>query len=77
MPVRDVKDKVKDKLEIGLKPDAPYRPENLPDFQKNDPACEEAGQPGDSPRLRAARDECAAPVAPAAPRRRTKRRSDR
>jgi hypothetical protein len=25
---------VKDKLEIGLKPDAPYRPDNLPDREK-------------------------------------------
>jgi hypothetical protein len=27
---------IRDKLEIGLKPDAPYRPDNLPDFQKDE-----------------------------------------
>ena len=49
---------LKDKLEIGLKPDAPYRPYNLPDFQKDDPACETGAQPGETPRLRRARDVC-------------------
>jgi hypothetical protein len=29
---------VKDKLEIGLKPDAPYRPGNLPESELDDPA---------------------------------------
>ena len=48
----------KDKLEIGLKPEAAYKPDNLPDFQKDDPACEVAAQPGESPKLRQARDEC-------------------
>ena len=28
---------VKDKLEIGLKPDAPYRPANLPESQQPHP----------------------------------------
>ena len=28
---------VRDKLEIGLKPDAPYRPTNLPESQKPHP----------------------------------------
>ena len=28
---------LKDKLEIGLKPDAPFRPDNLPDFQRVKP----------------------------------------
>ena len=37
---------LKDKLEIGLKPDAPYRPDNLPEFQQDDPACEVASTPG-------------------------------
>ena len=27
---------IKDKLEIGIKPDAPYRHENLPDFQQDE-----------------------------------------
>ena len=49
---------LKDKLEIGLKPDAPYRPDNLPDFQQDDPACQDGSQPGDSARLRHDRDQC-------------------
>ena len=49
---------LKDKLEIGLKPDAPYRRDNLPDFQQDDPACEVAATPGDTPDLRRAREEC-------------------
>lgn len=49
---------LKDKLEIGLKPDAPYRPDNLPSFQKDEPACEVAATPGDTPSLRRARTEC-------------------
>jgi len=62
---------LKDKLEIGLKPDAPYSPDNLPDFQRDDETCRVAGQPGDSPELRRARAECAAPVEKR--RRRTRR----
>lgn len=27
---------IKDKLEIGLKPDAPYRPTNLPESEQDD-----------------------------------------
>ena len=53
---------LKDKLEVGLKPDAPYRPDNLPDFQQDDPACQIAGVPGDAPDLQKARDECASPA---------------
>lgn len=49
---------LKDKLEIGLKPDAPYRKDNLPEFQQDEPACEIAAEPGDSPEARAAREEC-------------------
>jgi len=49
---------LKDKLEIGLKPDAPYRRDNLPDFQQDEPACEIAATPGDTPELRRARAEC-------------------
>jgi hypothetical protein len=50
---------LKDKLEVGLKPDAPYRRSNLPEFQQDDPACQLAGEPGDSEELREARDACA------------------
>jgi len=64
---------LKDKLEIGLKPDAPYRPDNLPDFQRKDPACEVAGQPGESPRLKRARKDCDTPAA--APKRRAPQRA--
>jgi hypothetical protein len=49
---------LKDKLEIGLKPDAPYRPDNLPDFQQDDPACQDGATPGESARLRHERDKC-------------------
>jgi len=52
---------LKDKLEIGLKPDAPFRPDNLPDFQQDDPACKVAATPGDSEALRRARKECTEP----------------
>jgi hypothetical protein len=48
---------LKDKLEIGLKPDAPYRPDNLPEGQQDDPACSEAGVDG-SAGGDAARDAC-------------------
>jgi hypothetical protein len=50
---------LKDKLEIGLKPDAPYRPDNLPDIQRDDPLCEVAGTPGDSAKVKRAREACA------------------
>ena len=50
---------VKDKLEIGLKPDAPYRQDNLPDFQQDDPDCQKAAEEGDSPSKQEAREECA------------------
>ena len=52
---------LKDKLEIGLKPEAPYKKDNLPDFQQDDPDCQVAATPGDSPALRRARKECATP----------------
>jgi hypothetical protein len=52
---------LKDKLEIGLKPDAPYRKDNLPDFQQDDPACDVAATPGDTPSLRRARKDCTMP----------------
>jgi len=49
---------LKDKLELGLKPDAAYRPDNLPEHQQEDPACEVAGQPGESATVENARDAC-------------------
>lgn len=49
---------LKDKLEIGLKPDAPFRPDNLPDFQQGDRDCEVAATPGESPELERARANC-------------------
>jgi hypothetical protein len=53
---------LKDKLEIGLKPDAPYRPDNLPEFQQDDPDCVEGAEPGDGPRQEAARERCTTPA---------------
>jgi hypothetical protein len=52
---------LKDKLEVGLKPDAPFRPANLPDFQQDDEACDVAATPGDSPELQHARAVCEEP----------------
>jgi hypothetical protein len=49
---------LKDKLEIGLKPDAPYRPDNLPEHEQGDPACVEGANPGDDPATEAARQAC-------------------
>ena len=49
---------LKDKLEIGLKPDAPYRPDNLPEHQQDDPDCQKGSEPGDGPRQREARERC-------------------
>jgi hypothetical protein len=49
---------LKDKLELGLKPDAAYRPDNLPEHQQDDPACAVAGQPGESATVESARDAC-------------------
>jgi hypothetical protein len=53
---------LKDKLEIGLKPDAPYRQDNLPEFQQDDPDCVDAAEPGDGPSERAARERCSPPA---------------
>ena len=49
---------LKDKLEIGLKPDAPYRKDNLPEGQADDPSCAEGSEPGDAADTKQARDEC-------------------
>jgi hypothetical protein len=50
---------VKDKLEIGLKPGAAYRRDNLPDFQKDDPDCRKAAEPGESLEIEKVREKCA------------------
>ena len=55
---------LKDKLEIGLKPDAPYRKDNLPEHKQDDPACEVAAEPGEGPEQEQAREECDAPEPP-------------
>jgi len=52
---------LKDKLEIGLKPDAPFRKDNLPDFQQDDPACDEGATPGHSASVERARKDCTMP----------------
>ena len=49
---------LKDKLEIGLKPDAPYRPDNLPEEQQGDQDCVEAATPGTDPSTEEARRRC-------------------
>lgn len=46
---------LKDKLEIGLKEDAPYRKDNLPESQVRGP--EVPSGPGRSPVIPAARDD--------------------
>jgi hypothetical protein len=46
---------IKDKLEIGLKEDAPYRKDNLPDTQVRGP--EIPTGPGRSPEIPAARHD--------------------
>jgi len=55
---------LKDKLEIGLKPDAPYRSDNLPEFQQNDPNCREGSTPGHSGSVDEAREDCDEPISP-------------
>jgi hypothetical protein len=54
---------IKDKLEIGLKPDAPYRKDNLPDSQQDDSTCQDAAEPGDDPSVHRARNDCDDPAA--------------
>ena len=56
---------LKDKLEIGLKPDAPYRPDNLPEEQQGDADCVVAGTPGTDPDVEAARQRCDDEAVPA------------
>lgn len=61
---------LKDKLEIGLKEDAPYRKDNLPEFQVRGP--EIPAGPGRSPTIPMARRDrtVVPPRARQAPRRR-------
>ena len=48
----------KDKLEVGLKNDAPFRRDDLPDFQKSDEGrARKPGDPGRSPQEPEARVE--------------------
>ena len=49
----------KDKLEIGLKEDAPYRKDNLPPSQVRGP--ELSTGPGRSPEVQLARDDVSVP----------------
>ena len=56
----------KDKLEIGLKEDAPFRKDNLPEQQVRGP--EVAAGPGRSPVIPAAKAEAEATPPPPAPK---------
>jgi hypothetical protein len=56
----------KDKLEIGLKEDAPYRKDNLPKSQVRGP--EKSTGPGRSPEIPMARQDKDEPTARPAPR---------
>ncbi|MGE4163116.1 MAG: hypothetical protein AB7G23_15420 [Vicinamibacterales bacterium] len=49
---------IKDKLEIGLKPDAPYRDANLPDTQQDHESCEDGASPDSDHDTRRARAAC-------------------
>ena len=61
---------LKDKLEVGLRPDAPYRKDNLPEFQQGDQDCEAAARPDDSPEAERARQNCDEAAPPGTRRRR-------
>jgi hypothetical protein len=64
----------KDKLEIGLKDDAPFRKDNLPDFQVHNGTPEtKPGDPTRSPEEPGARQEAEAAPPVTKTRRRTKR----
>ena len=54
----------KDKLELGLKEDAPYRKDNLPATEITGP--ELPAEPGRSPEIPAARENLTAPAEPGA-----------
>lgn len=58
----------KDTLEIGLKDDAPFRRDNLPEFQKNGTVVENMpGDPTRSPEEPGARDDAEVPTGQAEP----------
>lgn len=61
----------KDTLEIGLKEDAPYRKDNLPDRQVRGP--EKPAGPGRSPEIPLARGDRTQPPAPPRARRRARK----
>ena len=63
----------KDKLEIGLKDDAPFRQDNLPAFQRSGRKRSKAGDPTRSPEEPAARDAARHGANPLAGRRRRRR----
>jgi hypothetical protein len=65
---------LKDKLEVGLRPDAPYRKDNLPEFQQDDPSCKDAARPDDSVEAERARKDCEEHAQPVGHRRRRTRR---
>ena len=70
----------KDKLEIGLKDDAPFRRDNLPDFQKSggdapdEARATQPNPPDRSPEEPGAREEAEA-LTGVPPRRRSRRRA--
>lgn len=68
---------LKDKLEIGLRPDAPYRKDNLPEFQQDDPACQDAARPDESASAEQARADCDEGAPSVAKRRATRRKTTR
>jgi hypothetical protein len=66
----------KDKLEIGLKDDAPYRRDNLPDFQKvKGGSATQASDATRSPEEPGAREDAHAGVRIAAPAKRSRPRT--
>jgi hypothetical protein len=68
----------KDKLEIGLKDDAPFRKDNLPEFQVHSDTPEtKPGDPTRSPEEPGARQEAEAVPPVTKTRRRTKRAARR
>jgi hypothetical protein len=58
---------IKDKLEIGLKPDAPYRKDNLPESQQGDENCQDGARPGDDAETEESRRACDDPEGTKAP----------
>ena len=65
----------KDKLEIGLKDDAPYRKDNLPKREVRGPQIPTG--PGRSPEIIEARNDETFPPTPPPPRNKSRRRTRR